>query len=325
MHPIERLRYAVRAGPEQATAAAREAATALSMLGDDPAGLVVACRRLVDHQPRLGVMWWLASTVLAATDPETAAWQALAALDADATPEALAVELPSERVVALVGRPGAGLDALALRGDLEAVLVGLGDITGSRRGRRGVVADWVEVDELGDVLSAGDVLLVDVPACSAECWLADAETLAAIATVRAAVPGAEVWGVGGTGRLLPPPLFQAVTARVRALPVPGPILEGTAVDLAEVLGLLRDDQPDDLFVAASRRPAHDFAAPLGLLDLLAGPDAVVEPVEAHTLETCPVAPELLRFASASKRGPSRAPARRPSAGARPGGGRPCGR
>src|SRR4051812_46156885 len=122
MHPIERLRYAVRAGPEQATAAAREAAAALSTMGDDPAGLVVACRRLVDHQPRLGVMWWLASTVLSASEPENAAWQALATLEADATPEALAIELPSERVVALVGRPGAALDALALRGDLEAVL-----------------------------------------------------------------------------------------------------------------------------------------------------------------------------------------------------------
>jgi hypothetical protein len=296
MHPIERLRYAVRAGPEQATAAAREAATALSMLGDDPAGLVVACRRLVDHQPRLGVMWWLASTVLAATDPETAAWQALAALDADATPEALAVELPSERVVALVGRPGAGLDALALRSDLEAVLVGLGDITGSRRARRGVVADWIEVDELPDVLSAGDVLLVDVPACSAECWLADAGTLAAIATVRAGVPGAEVWGVGGTGRLLPPSLFQAVAARVRAQPVPQAITEGTVVDLGDVLDLLRDDEADGLLDPAPRRATHDFVAPLGLLDLLAGPDTVVEPADARTLETCAVAPELLRFA-----------------------------
>jgi hypothetical protein len=37
-------------------------------------------------------------------------------------------------------------------------------------------------------------------------------------------------------------------------------------------------------------------APLTVLDMLAGPDSVVEPAEAHTLETCPVAPELLRFA-----------------------------
>jgi hypothetical protein len=296
MHPIERLRYAVRAGPEQATAAAREAATALSMLGDDPAGLVVACRRLVDHQPRMGVMWWLASTVLAASDPETAAWQALAALDADATPEALAVELPSERVVALVGRPGAGLDALALRSDLEAVLVGLGDITGSRRRRRGVVADWVEVDELGDVLSAGDVLLVDVPACSVECWLADAESLAAIAVVRATVPGAEVWGVGGTGRLLPPALFQAVTARVRATPA-GALATTGPGGVGEVNDLDDFEDLDDRFEGPkARRADQPFVAPVALLDMVAGPDSVVEPGGLRTFETCAIAPELLRFA-----------------------------
>jgi hypothetical protein len=288
MHPIERLRYAVRAGPEQATAAAREAAAALSMLGDDPAGLVVACRRLVDHQPRLGVMWWLASTVLASSDPETAAWQALAALDADATPEALAVELPTERVVALVGRPAAALDALALRADLEAVLVGLHDITGSRRRRRGVVADWVEVDELGDVLSAGDVLLVDVPACSAECWLADAEGLAAITAVRSAVPGAEVWGVGGTGRLLPASLFQSLTARVAA-----DVFADGSSSFAGARDDLDDDRPGGRRSGRADRPV---VAPLALLDMVAGPDAVIEPGDVRTQPTCPVAPELLRFA-----------------------------
>jgi hypothetical protein len=30
--------------------------------------------------------------------------------------------------------------------------------------------------------------------------------------------------------------------------------------------------------------------------MVAGPDRVLEPVDVRTLETCPVAPELLRFA-----------------------------
>jgi hypothetical protein len=303
MHPIERLRYAVRAGPEQATAAAREAASALSMLGDDPAGLVVACRRLVDHQPRLGVMWWLASTVLAASDPETAAWHASAVLDADATAEALAVELPSERVVALVGRPAAALDALALRSDLRAVLVGLDDITGSRRRRRGVVADWVEVDELGDVLEAGDVLLVDVPALTTSVWLTDRPTLAAVAALRTAVPGAEVWGVGGAGRALPPALFDALAARVGAICIDGALARGADVDaaLAALDGVLDGaldaaldgDGDRDLDAGSAGR---SVVASVRVLDAVAGPDDVVEPADLGRLVTCPVAPELLRFA-----------------------------
>jgi hypothetical protein len=291
MHPIERLRYAVRAGPEQATAAAREAASALSMLGDDPAGLVVACRRLVDHQPRLGVMWWLASTVLAASDPETAAWQASATLDADATAEALAVELPSERVVALVGRPAAALDALALRSDLSAVLVGLDDITGSRRRRRGVMADWVDADELGEVLDAGDVLLVDVPALTTAVWLTDHETLAVIAALRAAVPGAEVWGVGGTGRMLPPALFDALATRVGAACVDG--LPDAGADGGSEPGGLDLDGDLERGPDRGRRPV---VAPVRVLDAVAGPDELLEVADLGRLVTCPIAPELLRFA-----------------------------
>ena len=75
MHPIERLRLVARAGAEGRSALlAREAATALAMFSDDPAGLVTACRRLVDRHPTSGPMWWLAARVLVSSDPGGEAW-----------------------------------------------------------------------------------------------------------------------------------------------------------------------------------------------------------------------------------------------------------
>ena len=57
MHPIERLRYVARAAGEGSTLLACEAAGALAAFASDPAGLVTACRRLVDRQPTAGPIW----------------------------------------------------------------------------------------------------------------------------------------------------------------------------------------------------------------------------------------------------------------------------
>ena len=47
----------------------RETAGALSSLGFDPAGLVTACRRIVDRHVTSGPLWWLCARVLTAGDP----------------------------------------------------------------------------------------------------------------------------------------------------------------------------------------------------------------------------------------------------------------
>src|SRR6266516_3347515 len=82
MHPIERLRVVARAAGAGPALLAREAAGALAAFGDDPAGLVTACRRLVDRQPTSGPMWWLAARVLGAGDPTVEAWRAADDVDA---------------------------------------------------------------------------------------------------------------------------------------------------------------------------------------------------------------------------------------------------
>ena len=69
MHPIERLRMVARAAGEGPALLAQEAAGALAAFAGDPAGLVTACRRLVDRQPTSGPIWWLSARVLASDDP----------------------------------------------------------------------------------------------------------------------------------------------------------------------------------------------------------------------------------------------------------------
>lgn len=89
VHPIERLRAVARSRAAPPALLAREAATALGIFGDDPAGLVIACRRLVDRQPTCAPLWWLASRVLSSIDPTAEAWASVAALEDDPTEEAL--------------------------------------------------------------------------------------------------------------------------------------------------------------------------------------------------------------------------------------------
>ncbi|MBU6316022.1 MAG: hypothetical protein KGR47_05910, partial [Acidobacteria bacterium] len=73
MHPIERLRYIARtSGVDQRTLVA-ETAAALRALRNDPAGLVVSCRRIVERHPTSGPLWWMSSHLLTSTDPASTA------------------------------------------------------------------------------------------------------------------------------------------------------------------------------------------------------------------------------------------------------------
>ena len=118
MHPIERLRMVARAAGEGPALVAQEAAGALVAFGDDPAGLVTACRRLVDRQPTSGPIWWLAARVLTSTDPTTEAWRAVEQLQDDPTAERVAAALPDGAVVTVVGLGEHTADALVRRGDV---------------------------------------------------------------------------------------------------------------------------------------------------------------------------------------------------------------
>ena len=114
MHPIERLRWVARAPESDVSLAAAEAAAALAEFAHDPAGLVIACRRLIERRPACGPLWWVASRVLCALDPEVEADQAAFDLEHDPTAGLLAGELPGG-MVAVAGGPEQAGNALRLR------------------------------------------------------------------------------------------------------------------------------------------------------------------------------------------------------------------
>src|SRR5438067_2082329 len=123
MHPIERLRYVARSSGASQDVLVRETAGALAALGFEPAGLVTACRRIIDRHPVSGPLWWLAARVLTANDPDNEAWNAADEITNDDTGGVLAYALPEDSVVCVLGWPDVIGDALPRRGDVSVLVV----------------------------------------------------------------------------------------------------------------------------------------------------------------------------------------------------------
>jgi hypothetical protein len=83
MHPIEHLRYVARATGADPVSLVNETAQALRGLRSEPAGLVLAARRIVERHPTCAPLWWLCASVLAAADPFDRARELSALMDAD--------------------------------------------------------------------------------------------------------------------------------------------------------------------------------------------------------------------------------------------------
>jgi hypothetical protein len=221
MHPIERLRYVARAEGADARSLVRETAGALGGLGLDPAGLVVACRRIVERHPGCGPLWWLCANVLA--DPavfEPRANPAIRWADEivdDPTPRHLVDELPDGARVLVVGWPDLAGDALARRGDLEVVVVDV-------RGEGGALArallryddeahvEVVSPEAVGAAVRTCDIVLVEAHAAGSDAVVATCGSFAA-AAVAATLPRVATWLVIGRGRMLPRSLWGELVRR----------------------------------------------------------------------------------------------------------------
>src|SRR4051794_39757452 len=167
MHPIERLRMVARAAGEGPALVAQEAAGALVAFGDDPAGLVTACRRLVDRQPTSGPIWWLAARVLTSTDPAQEAWRAVEQLQDDPTAGRLASDLPDGAVVTVVGMGEHTADAIVRRGDIEVLLVDNDTVEPSvvrRLQRTDTVLYAVPASGVAAAVAASDIVVFEASA-----------------------------------------------------------------------------------------------------------------------------------------------------------------
>ncbi|MFN2607792.1 MAG: hypothetical protein ABR511_07830 [Acidimicrobiales bacterium] len=264
MHPIERLRMVARAQGEDPSLLAREAAAVLADVADDLPGLVTGCRRLVDHQPTSGPVWWLAARVLAAGDPEEEAWRSAELLDADATVAALAYHLPEDAQVLVVGWPDQAADALRRRGDcrvLVADALGAGGGLAAQLRRAGTDALVVDQAGLGAAVGASGLVLLEATAAGPDGFVAAAGSLAAAAVARTA--GVTVWLVAGVGRVLPEPLWRAMVDRFESGP----------------------DDPWD---------RGEEVVPASLVDAVVGPAGPSPPADALGRSDCPAVPELTR-------------------------------
>jgi hypothetical protein len=261
MHPIERLRAVARAGREDPTALAREAASALAAFSAEPAALVTACRRLVERQPTCGPVWWLAARVLTAADPTGEAWRAADELGGDVTPTVLAAELPDDAAVVVLGWPDQVGSALARRGDVRALVVdaldeGAALVRWLRR--RGSDAELVAESAVAAAVRASDIVLLETVALGPGGFAAVSGSAAAAAVARQCrIP---VWAVAGVGRVLPGALWDAVASHLAA--------QGPSWD------------------------ADEEVVDLAWVDEVVGPDGRQPAAGAAGRPTCPPAPEL---------------------------------
>ncbi len=240
---------------------AQEAAGALAHLGDDPGGLVMACKRLVERHPAAGPLWTMCARVLVAVDARQEAWRCLGELDDDLTPSYVVQLLPDDAVVTVVGWPEVAARALPPRGDLVVLVVdALGE--GSQLVRRldRLDVDATEVPEAGTAAAVlgSDLVVLEAMASGPDAFLAVSGSRAAAAVARHA--GIPVWLVVGAGRALPGPLWDALTAR------------------------LDSDEPWD--------EGEELVA-LDLIDVVIGPEGQTTGTDLAQRADAPVAPELL--------------------------------
>ncbi len=217
MHPIEHLRYVARARGADPVSLVRETAAALSGLGHEPAGIVLATRRIVQRHPTCAPLWWLCSHVLGALDPFSTLRDCEEEIKNDTTIKNLRDAVPQDAVVCVVGWPTAVLHALASRGDVKIFVVesdGDGDAAVERLATMNVDATLVQFEELSRVVGGCDVVIVEALAAGPTEVLCSAGSHAVAALAYCLQK--PVWLVMACGTRLPAALWTAMVAGASA-------------------------------------------------------------------------------------------------------------
>ncbi len=215
MHPIERLRYVARARGADAESLVRETAGALRGLGLDTAGLVVACRRIVERHPTCGPLWWLCARMLTSADPMVAARAAIDEIEADPTVSRVVAEIPDGATVVTVGWPDLTAMALARRGDVRVLAIDAahhGSSFVQRLERAEVDSELVPMEAAAIATACADLVLIEADALDGTQIVA--ATGSAVVAAAAGLAATPVWCIAGCGRRLPMPMVTAITERV---------------------------------------------------------------------------------------------------------------
>jgi hypothetical protein len=266
VHPIEHLRYVARAQGADPASLVEETAYALGSLHLDSAGLVVACRRIVERHPFAGPLMWLCANVTTSSEPYELVWELAEQIRADKTPAELAAVLPDGATVVTIGSPGIIGNGLARRGDVRVLALDV-DHTASEfvryLDRHDVEFEPLDSGVAGAVTRSADVVLVEALAVDSDRAIVPigSSTIAATASVWQT----PVWLIAGVGRRLPPPMIGSMAEQIEALSAE---CDPWELDV-EVI-------PTTMFT--------DVLGPHGIVPM--GPPAIVP--------ECPVAHELIR-------------------------------
>ena len=236
--PFEWLRSVARSRSDEDQLAS-EAASALSALAHDPAQLVVACRRLLEHHRSNAALWWIASHMLASPEPAVAARRCHDMLTDDRTGSRLRDALPfcnEGETVGAVGWAAPIAAALEERFDIDVVAIIDDDHHRARR-RAGDRAALIEPWELAS--SNTTLLLISALAASPTQLLVSHDAHEALLEA----PGATAWAVTSVGHLVAPRVFDAIrcaTERDESVRV----IDYTRI--AKVVGSRAVDEPADV-------------------------------------------------------------------------------
>ncbi|MEM7323944.1 MAG: hypothetical protein AAF531_12725 [Actinomycetota bacterium] len=262
MHPIEQLRYVARASGADAGLLVQEAASALSVFGNDPGAMLTACRRLLTRQPGVGPLWWMCARMVTCSDARAEARSVIDELRGDRTSRELAANLPDGGTVAIAGWPDLTVEALPRRGDVRVLVVdveGQGPSVVRRLDRQDIEAEDVDAAKLAGIVEESDLVIVEAAAVGTAAALVDVGSVGLAATAKAL--NKPVWLVAGVGRILIEQYWQAVAERTA-----------------------EPDQP--AFLAAQE------VLSMGLVDRLVGPTGPALPAEVPPPQM-PFASELL--------------------------------
>lgn len=260
MHPIEHLRFVARGEVVSQRVLLREAAEALGSFAGDPAGMVLACRRLVALQRGWAALVWLAARTLTAPDAADQLGVLRAELEGDATPVHLSEQIPEGARVALLDDVEVVPAALASRGDVTLLVVRSGErAVGLRRRAGSAAVEPVPAHGSGDAVATADLVVIEARGIGPGEVLAPSGSRAfATAACTAGVP---VVVVGGVGTVLPAAMWE-------------PFVK-----------LAVEEAPQ------SRRVPPELL-PWSLVDVFVGPDGAGAPESPGVRTSCPIAPEL---------------------------------
>ncbi len=168
MHPIERLRYVANATGADPATLVSETAMALADLRIEPAGLVLACRRIIERHPTVGPLWWLCARLLSSTDPFELGEQLAAEVANDPTSKHLANAIPPDSTLCIVGWSNAAMQAAVRHGDCRVLVIdshGDGQSAVNALERASVMAEYVPLESAAGAIMSSDTVVVEALAC----------------------------------------------------------------------------------------------------------------------------------------------------------------